>query len=1176
MSASVTVITGPAASGKTERLLARYREVLRAGNVGGGLWIAPTHRSAQSIRERLLSAGFRACFRPGVMTFAQFAEAVLAASNLIVHPITDLAKRQIVRRLLREEAKRGRLAHFKAIAGTAGLVDLVTEFIGELKRHEIWPEDFERACRQRTWQAKDRDLVALYAAYQRHLNDRQLYDAEGRFWSAREVLRDGQTRPFENLQCVVVDGFTDFTRTQREILEILAARVAELLVSLPLEEGDDRRELFGKPRRTLARLRDVHPALTVETLPRRAPPPWAAQAHVEVELFKNPRLVRPATDARGIEIMEAARTIDELRLVGRRIKQLLTGGDPENGRPVRPADVAVVLRSPAPLGHLVREVFDELGLPLALESGRPLAAAPATSALVALLRLDIDDWPFRALLAALNSNYFQPDWPEWRGGRAAAAAGRAIRELQLARGRVDLLAALRRAGEANDDATGEDDADAAFRARRREDALRALAIGERLAAAYDRFPARATAGDWAHALAALATETGLSRTLRANPDSQSAELDQQAWDLLIASLTATERFTAPHGGTPEQFDAAELLDLVSDIVDFEKLPAGDDEVGRVRVLAATSVRALEIPYLFFAGLSETAFPPPDRADRLYSEREYERLAAAGLPLVLRAERGQEEMLLFYEVITRATRRLCLSYPGLDDKGEPLLPSPYLLELEHLFGANCVKRYRIEDLSPLPHDRQAYSPAEQRILAVAEALSNDSGAGMRGSSLDAAGSAGAGERAGPMLAKSAVGKAGSRARPSGRRANAGPMLFSTLAEPAAHGELAPRDPTALLAGLASSLHTAPVLENILAGMRTIDSRAQRDAFGPFEGMLDSRAAADWLAGEFGSDKRFSASRLEQYGSCPFKFFLQNVLRLKPVAELALETDLMARGSRLHEVLARLHQELNRACGGPTSPTAPEAAAAFREAAARLAGAPWSGAGDGVQPLEAALAEIDRRLIAAWLDDYVGQYDAYEAVSSDMEKPPVPAHFEVSFGHERRTEDLLSTVEPLALETEGEQILIQGRIDRIDLGQVAGVPVFNVLDYKSGRVTPKKAILAGDAMQAPLYVLAAERLLAGENRVGWRAGYWFVAKGGWRKDQSLEVSEQSGRQVCPTDEWQELRQATIDRVVALVQCIRQGQFPVVSREERCTSYCEFRTVCRVNQARSLEKTWEPLPR
>jgi hypothetical protein len=55
--------------------------------------------------------------------------------------------------------------------------------ISELKRLEIWPDEFRRACERRGRHDKDRELTALYETYQQRLTEHQLYDDEGRFWT---------------------------------------------------------------------------------------------------------------------------------------------------------------------------------------------------------------------------------------------------------------------------------------------------------------------------------------------------------------------------------------------------------------------------------------------------------------------------------------------------------------------------------------------------------------------------------------------------------------------------------------------------------------------------------------------------------------------------------------------------------------------------------------------------------------------------------------------------------------------------------------------------------------------------------------------------------------------------------------------------------------------------------
>jgi len=94
---------------------------------------------------------------------------------------------------------------------------------------------------------------------------------------------------------------------------------------------------------------------------------------------------------------------------------------------------------------------------------------------------------------------------------------------------------------------------------------------------------------------------------------------------------------------------------------------------------------------------------------------------AGLPLPSRSDRQTDEMLLFYETITAATRRLYLSYPAVDESGEPLTPSPYLKEVQQACGTTPIVRSEQIDLSPVPGEGEVCSFDAFRVRAVADAI-----------------------------------------------------------------------------------------------------------------------------------------------------------------------------------------------------------------------------------------------------------------------------------------------------------------------------------------------------------------------------------------------------------------------------------------------------------------------
>src|SRR5439155_9447420 len=117
---------------------------------------------------------------------------------------------------------------------------------------------------------KDRQCALLYSAYQERLVRHRLYDLEGRFWYARDLLSRGVRRPFEGVRAVFVDGFTDFTHTQHEILQALAGWAEQVWLTLPDEPGEGRGELFSRARATRVSLAALGPR--VEFLPAPGEP----------------------------------------------------------------------------------------------------------------------------------------------------------------------------------------------------------------------------------------------------------------------------------------------------------------------------------------------------------------------------------------------------------------------------------------------------------------------------------------------------------------------------------------------------------------------------------------------------------------------------------------------------------------------------------------------------------------------------------------------------------------------------------------------------------------------------------------------------------------------------------------------------------------------------------------
>src|SRR5262245_21640101 len=216
MTALVHILCGPASSGKTGRLLERCRAATARG-IAAVLWLSPTRRCAEHIQQQLLT-GEAGSFGVRVLTFQDLADEIVRVNDPLARPLPSAQRRLLAADVVAELHPRGELAHFERVLDTRGFGEGVVNLLAELKRAEVRPKEFTQAAyrrgkRREVIGAKDRACTGIYDRYHQHLKRHHLYDVEGRLWYARDLLRQGQKQPFEHVQAVFVDGFTDFTRT---------------------------------------------------------------------------------------------------------------------------------------------------------------------------------------------------------------------------------------------------------------------------------------------------------------------------------------------------------------------------------------------------------------------------------------------------------------------------------------------------------------------------------------------------------------------------------------------------------------------------------------------------------------------------------------------------------------------------------------------------------------------------------------------------------------------------------------------------------------------------------------------------------------------------------------------------------------------------------------------------
>jgi ATP-dependent helicase/nuclease subunit B len=345
-------------------------------------------------------------------------------------------------------------------------------------------------------------------------------------------------------------------------------------------------------------------------------------------------------------------------------------------------------------------------------------------------------------------------------------------------------------------------------------------------------------------------------------------------------------------------------------------------------------------------------------------------------------------------------------------------------------------------------------------------------------------------------------------------------------------------------LASCASNAAARAGVLGAFPPLErgekAEAARDSelFTEFDGLVRAAGAA---LDPCGTDRAVSATTLEKAAKCPFRFFLEQALGVRPIEEPAPDADVwltpLDKGSELHELFARLMRDIRRLGRAPDMKTD----------LPRLHG--W--AAERLAELKGEMPPPSEEVFAREKGEFLDDLQAFLAAECDGRHGGPVVGVEVTFGLPRDEEDEepLASDEPLVLDLgHGRHLRVHGRIDRINEDTTAGRGKFEVVDYKTGGYWAdewKGAFAGGTRLQHALYGRAAEGLLASRGKTGRvvRSVYAFPSVKGHRR-----------RKEIPAPDAKKLNAVLGD----LIEVIGQGAFLTAEDNGRCR-WCEFAAAC-----------------
>lgn len=320
---------------------------------------------------------------------------------------------------------------------------------------------------------------------------------------------------------------------------------------------------------------------------------------------------------------------------------------------------------------------------------------------------------------------------------------------------------------------------------------------------------------------------------------------------------------------------------------------------------------------------------------------------------------------------------------------------------------------------------------------------------------------------------------------------------------------------------------------------------------YDGNL-SAAAAEGVFERRLRESAVSATSLERWAACPFRYFLGDVLRLSGLdaPEDAVSITPLERGSLMHTALERFVKEADAAgrLPAPGEAWSEQSRRRLREIAEEeFRSAERRGVtGKGL------LWSIEKQNILGDLETFLEE-DAGLRGRHGTGRVLV----EAGFGMGR---------DGLTVAHDATGVRFRGYIDRIDVSADGRAAL--VLDYKTGRADYYKPldddpIDKGKRLQLGVYSLAARTLAPDAERV--EAAYWFVTTGG-------------GFALAPSGHFDvgdaETRQRFDDGLATITAGIRSGAFPAnpgppgLRGPSNCT-FCDFNSLCPSGRAEAWER-------
>ncbi len=309
----------------------------------------------------------------------------------------------------------------------------------------------------------------------------------------------------------------------------------------------------------------------------------------------------------------------------------------------------------------------------------------------------------------------------------------------------------------------------------------------------------------------------------------------------------------------------------------------------------------------------------------------------------------------------------------------------------------------------------------------------------------------------------------------------------------------------------------------------------------------------------ADRQFSATQLETYAKCPYKYFAERVLNLSVIEEPSEELEALELGSLLHVILYEFYTSLKEGNLNLKGCSDQE----FNQAKKLM-----------FTIAEKKYTEISYSSVYSFYDkEKLFGFNSKKELSllykfllaeRNNDDGFIPEYFELAFG---KINNILTQ------EFKLEEIKLRGKIDRIDINE--NQKAIKVIDYKLGGSKPSTSDLqTGLSLQLPLYLYAAKKFInAQQNKDYQPYGAEIYSLKYSVKDFGKKLVGSRNAKQNETTEYYEKQKSNSEKLIEVclesikkyVSEISNGNFhlsELEDRDKKVCNYCNFKSICRIS--------------